>query len=223
MNMQLLIFRSIILSLIFSSCVDHDLSPELPAKGDYFPLNKNMYWEYKVVRKYKCNCPDPEQITTYMTTVKVNEDFDEQFGGDNKYFLLEDDNPDFFLLTLLIRKDGTKFFEMPPYNYEYMFMDSSKPLHAKWVDGGYGYYTVNEHEITAVNAVRTVNGITYENVIEVTKSLYRKNDHNGEYQLFSQTVNWYAKDVGKIYSFFSYSPQIDGSTTEVILMNYGTK
>lgn len=188
-----------------------DTSPNVAVPGDYYP-SKNTTNGYFLREQY--NPTTKEVFFTDTVQIAYNKDVnykDRVYTELDSYskFQVSDNqttiNQDVYKL---VRKSGCQYFT--PYSSdssEYVFLDTGKDAGASWT-----YYSGFENEskavytIKEVNGTRTVNGVTYKNVVEVLVEMFFKTD-TAPYTLSSSSTNYYAKDIGPIYSsteFYTY-------------------
>jgi hypothetical protein len=203
-------------SVLLLSCDDPESAPERPTPGDYFPLDPAHTWEYVTVHRYHGTGFGAGTTITDTVRLAVTESPGE---WENRYFTLSDQHGQYYSHKW-IRKDGYRFFERPPYAYEYMFLDTDTPVNGIWTEYPYGSRNKIVFLMKAVNTVKTVNGIRYHHVIEIVESHYAIPDGENQYTLHGQTRHYYAKDVGKIYSYQEYGTDGEGGTIEVTLLKH---
>ena len=189
------------------SCVDHDIQHAIPVKGDYFPMTEGSRWEY--VTKY--HCPGEDGITVCYDTA-------EYFAKENAFYWDGYYQPlaSVYGTLMWIKKANNEYFSLGAYMPEYKFLDTGLPLKGSWE---YDDWWKRQFTIIAVNAEKTVHGINYSNVIGVLQT-ESWTTHNGELEETLRVYHYYAKDIGKIYSYYPEIPARDKGATEVFLINH---
>lgn len=218
----LVLFTSF-LSLFITSCSSDDAADSNGVTtGNYWPMAVNNQWTYK----------DNGVLTTPSKIIGTD-----TFGGVT-YYQIQEANT-YNLQTWIAKKGATYFIKVGALNYvesgvtikmdsyEYPVLKDDVPVASTWsgtlkvnVTGTSGGNTVPmtanikyTGNITEKDATVVVNGVSYPNVIKLTL----KQEVSIQNQTtIVESVYWYAKNVGPIYS----KTILDNVTTESVLVSF---
>lgn len=220
----LLILPLLLLMLSVTSCdawedVDIDQAPD----GDYFPLVTGTGWEYGL--RYKCYYPDAESVCEWPGTEVLAVEKDTVVDGLTYYKM-----NDYIEFQRLVRKEDNRYYyrdlnwtygtvggtdEAPVYGYTYalseevLFLDTSKPVTASWTHTTtmrWGATQITTYVVKAIEPERTIDGVRYENIIEVEEQVQYISEQDDFYRAYSN-IQVYAKGVGRVYSFYPFPPR----------------
>jgi hypothetical protein len=197
----------ILLAAVLLSC--DDSLTERAVHGDYFPLDEHARWEYATAHSYGCRCFDSGLVIRDTLRLHV----EEALFVNGPYFHLVDQRT---WTYKTVRKVDNRYFEMPAYSPEFMFLDPAASVGTCWTRNEVPQIKL---EVTGVNLTKTVNGIMYDHVIEVTETNFYPVDHSPP-RVFSATFHYYAKDVGLILSRTTYGEPGEQSVIETALLRY---
>jgi hypothetical protein len=196
----------ILLAAMLLSC--DDSLTERAAPGDYFPLDEQSRWEYATTHSYGCRCFDSGLVLRDTFRLQV----EEALFVDGTFFRFVDQRTGTYKL---VRKILNQYHELPAYSPEFMFLDASVEVGFTWKADE---VTQNKFQVTAVNLVKTINGVRYNHVIEVKETAPGAPDLPAP--IFSTTYYYYAKDVGLILSRRAYGSSGEESMIETALLRY---
>lgn len=196
----------ILLAAVLLSCDDSLAERAVP--GDYFPIDQQSRWEYARAHTYGCRCADSGIVLRDTLRLHV----EEAMFFDGTFFRFVDQQT---WTYKIVRKVSNQYKELPAYAPEFMFLDPTVDVGFSWTTDE---VTVNKREVTAVNLVKTVNGIRYDHVIEVRETAPGSPDPVAP--VFSTTYYYYAKDVGLILSRMTYGSPGEESIIETALLRY---
>jgi hypothetical protein len=197
----------ILLAAVLLSC--DDSLTERAVYGDYFPLDEHSRWEYATAHSYGCRCLDSGLVI--RDTLRLH--IEEALFVNGPYFHLVDQRT-FTYKT--VRKVNNRYLEVPAYAAEFMFLDPTAFVGYCWTGNEMQRIKL---EITGVNLSKTINGITYDHVIEVRGTNFSLPDETPP-RVFSTTFYYYAKDIGLILSRTTYGEPGEQSVIETALLRY---
>jgi hypothetical protein len=176
-----------------------DAEPQTAVLGEYFPLEQGLEWKYSQTLLNG----DAEPMAMEQTNFRV--DGDTTIDG-KKYLRIIDLQTGF--IEKAIRREGSKYFGRNHelyggFTHEYVFLDTEINEGSSWHYFKFDGAIKTEYIVKSVTATRTVNGVTYENVLELEVNYYDQ-ANPGEFKLTYSVVHAYAKDIGEIYSYYPY-------------------
>jgi hypothetical protein len=188
---------ALITSAILSVACEDDVKVASP--GDYFPLEQGLEWKYS--QTLLNGDADPVEI----------EQLDWRIDGDTtidgkRYTTIIDNQSGF--IAKAIRKEGSKYFGRNHelyggFTHEYVFLDTQVEQGSSWHYFKFDGAVKTEYVVKAVDVTRTVNDITYSDVLELEVNYYEQ-VNPGEYKHTYTVAHVYAKGVGEIYSYYPY-------------------
>jgi hypothetical protein len=199
---------------LLSSCISHD--QDLNSTADYLPLTNNAEWAH-LIERFSAETGEPygtDTITTKVTgdttilgkTYKIVSEywFESNFIRENDF----------------IRKEGSAYYKLysnPYYNKleEYKMLDTALPINNSWTFEKSEDHKI-EFTILARNHSKTVNGVTYNDVVEIAESYYYK--ENGNWTKSFTNKICYALNVGMIHE--DDNNQIFGSVRTQSLLSH---
>jgi hypothetical protein len=181
------------------SCSDESADPQTASSDEYFPLEQGFEWTYS--QTLLNGDTDPLE----MGQVNLQVDGDTVVEGKEYLRIVE---PQSGFIKKVIRKEGSKYFgrnhEMyGSFSHEYVFLDAEIAEGKSWHYLKFDGATKTEYVVKSVTATRTVNGVTYQNVLELEVNYYDQ-VNPGEYKLNYSVIHAYAKGIGEIYSYYPY-------------------
>jgi hypothetical protein len=188
---------ALIFSAILAAGCEDDV--KVASLGDYFPLEQGLEWKYSQTLLNG----DAEPVEIEQLDWRIDGDT----TIDNKRYTTIIDNQSGFIAKA-IRKEGSKYFGRNHelyggFTHEYVFLDTEVEQGSSWHYFKFDGAVKTEYVVKAVNATRTVNDITYTDVLELDVNYYEQ-VNPGEYKLSYTVVRVYAKDIGEIYSHNPY-------------------
>lgn len=196
-------------SLLLSVSCEDDAAQAVAVHGDYYPLKEGSWWKY--VTKFRCHFPDT--LNTCYDTAYYTAGGDALPWGDEEYKPLSASHGTF----KWIKKINDEYYAWAAYIPEHKFLDAGLPVNGSWAtDNG---LAKEEFTITEVNTIKNVQGKVYNDVIAVRKSNSWRNQA-GQYEEYWHSYNYYAKDVGEIYSIYPATLAREGGDIEVSLVDY---
>jgi len=156
-------------------------------KNDYYPLREDSSWEM-LSRMYSQAWDGSYDTVLFRIdgdTIINGLTYKKLFAGDLAVQLLRKDRGKYYARDVW---DGRNFSE------EFLFLDEDAFVNTTWFRSSSFRY-----KVIAVNSIHTVNGITYENVIEME---FSRLDYYGKPEVSSSI--YYAKGIGEIYGSFQY-------------------
>ncbi len=204
-RMLYLIGCLILLACVLLSC--DEALVERAAPGDYFPLDEQSRWEYATTHTYGCCGSDAGLVL--RDTLRLHTE--EALFVDGSYYNLVDQRT---WIYKTVRKRMSQYHELPAYSPEFMFLDPTVPVGVAWTSDSVMRCKM---QVTGINLAKTLNGTTYQHVIEVKQTSLNSNDPAS---VHSTTVHYYAKDVGLIESVTTYGEPGQQSTIETTLLRY---
>jgi hypothetical protein len=212
-NTCVILFTALI--SLLCGCENNDLSRR-PSEGDYLPVNS----EARRFLRQQFSTPDELSAEAF-----AEDEIRIQFVGDtiigsstyhqiNHFSNWDSGNGivevnDYYMFY---RKEGSRYLtpSLLPDGEDHVFLDTRKPVGSSWeyTEGHQNeWHTI--YTIKDIDAVREVNGIQYQDVIEVVTETEAK-DLQGGYYLISSVRTLYAKDLGAIYRFSGSYPYPTG-------------
>lgn len=189
-----------------TQCSDGDAIP-LDSRG-YFPLREGSSWQL-LLRHYSGG-PDGIIWDGGYDTVQYAISGDTIINGLTYKKLGWVGGGTFQFL----RKQGFRYYArdvwFDGFSEEYLFLDEAAPVNTTWYLSSYLQY-----KVVAVNTMRTINGVTYNHVIEMQLS---RPEGDGPPSLVANI--YYAKGVGEIYGSFPAPLSATYADIEKILIKY---
>lgn len=198
---------------ILSSC-DDDPSTSQALKGDYFPLEQGQLNNYQV-KFYNTKLPTQLLFTDTTRLINRRDTFIEgkEYLEIVRYYdkpLPADHDVKFYDPYKYVRRAGSQYFIKFAMMYipdEVMFLDTEKNPGDSWIQYRFLDNIKIVYTIEAVNTQKIVGGRTYRNVIVVKEENHAR-VYADSYSLQSTVWHYYAKDVGEIYAYEEYSPEL---------------
>lgn len=169
----------------------------------YFPLREGSSWD--LTRRFYATdwegTPDTIHFRISGDTIINGLSYKKFLGGDTP--------------VQFLRKQGSRYYvrdvwDGGGFSDEYLFLDEAAPANTTWLLSSYRQY-----KVVAVNTMKTINGVTYDQVIEMQVNSL---DIDGKPYL---TANiYYAKGIGEIYGSFPYGLSGAYADMEKSLLKY---
>lgn len=190
---------AIVCHVVLLSCENHSISPLIPP--DYYPLTEGIELNY-----YQENSltGDPSEIWS-SDTVQVTISKDTIIEGIKYKRVLNN----FGRLEKFVRREGTQYFGRQHEFYglftpEYMFLDTSVPVNGTWEHIKDDGHTKTEYVVSAKYSKQTINGVEYNDVIELDVNYYNDYDDGVTMKMLYTAKHFYANGVGEIFTYYPY-------------------
>jgi hypothetical protein len=185
-----------LLSSLWFGCEEHGITVKVP--GDHFPLHDGFEKAYK---EEMFN--SDESMLWYSDTLTLKVQADTLIEGVTYKKIMNQ----YGLLNKVARKEGTKYYGRNHELYggfsnEYMFLDTSLPANSSWEHIKDEGRSKTEYVVMAVNSKQAINGVEYENVIQLDVNYYTKAEGETTWHFSHMARHSYAAGIGEIYAYY---------------------
>jgi hypothetical protein len=186
----------VLLSSLWFACEEHGIIVKVP--GDHFPLHDGVENAYK---EEMFN--SDKSMLWYSDTLTLTVQGDTLIEGVTYKKVVNQ----YGLLNKVVRKEGTKYFGRNHELYggfskEFMFLDTNLPANASWEHIKDEGRSMTEYVVMAVNSKQVINGVEYENVIQLDVNYYTKAEGETTWHFSQSARHSYAAGIGEIYAYY---------------------